>query len=96
MYRKFRNQKRLLNSVLELPSAGFVFFVNKTGKLIRLNECGKRLLNVSDNIPKKKHLTYYCQTNDTKQIVDLVEHGLINKIPFEQKINIMEDEIMRE
>jgi len=96
IYRKFRNQKRLLNATIDLPSLGFVFFVNKIGRLIRVNESGKQLLKITDSIPLKQHFSEYCNTEQSEQLVDLVDRGLINKIPFEQKINVLEREIRKE
>ena len=91
IYRKYRNQKRLLDVMLDLPSSGFLFIVNRIGKLIKINDGGKQLLGMSDNIPMRKHFSYYCNTEHLQQINDLVELGLKNKYSFQQKINIIEN-----
>jgi len=80
-----------LHATLELPSSGFVFFINKIGKLIKVNDCGKNLLKITDNIPQKKHFFTYCKTEETQQLIELVDRGLITKIPLEQKIRITEN-----
>ncbi|MDR0927273.1 MAG: HAMP domain-containing histidine kinase [Ignavibacteria bacterium] len=92
-YRKYRNQKRLFEAIIDLPSSGFVFFINRVGKLIKLNEGGKRILNYADDIPLKKQFAFYCSTEHTYPIAALVERGLVDRITFQQKINIVENNL---
>ena len=96
IYRNYRNQKRLFDAVIELPSFGFVFFINRVGKLVKLNEGGKQILDISDNIPLGKQISYYCKTEMTKPIVEIVERGLVSRLSFQQKINIIDGNIPRE
>ncbi|MCL2039343.1 MAG: HAMP domain-containing histidine kinase [Bacteroidetes bacterium] len=91
LYRKYRNQKRLLDVIVDLPSSGFLFIVNRVGKLIKINAGGKQLLGLADNMTMKKHFAYYCNLAHTHQINDLIELGLKNKYSLQQKINIIEN-----
>ena len=94
--RNYRNQKRLFDAIIELPSFGFVFFINRVGKLVKLNEGGKQILDISDNIPLGKQIAYYCKTDMTKPIVEIVERGLVERLSFQQKINIIAENTPRE
>ena len=96
LYRKYRNQKRLLSSVLDLPSSGFIFFIDKMGRLIRVNDIGKKILNISDNDQKYKLFETYCQTDETKELSDIVNTGLVNRIPIEQKISVQDSNKLKE
>jgi len=95
-YRVYRNQKRLLDVIIELPSSGFLFIVNRVGKLIKINEGGKQLLGLTDNVPKRKYFINYCKLSHLHHINDLIELGLKNKYPFQQKINIIENNVSTE
>ena len=91
IYRKYRNQKRMLDLIIDLPGSGFLFIVDRVGRLIKINYGGKVLLGLSDNIPMRKDFIYYCNSESSRHINDLIELGLKNKYPFQQKINIIED-----
>jgi signal transduction histidine kinase len=96
LFRSYRNQKKLLNAILDLQSSGFVFFVNRTGKLIKTNEIGKQILGISDNIPFRKQFRYYCKSEQLKQLTNLIENGLTNRLSFQQKINIIQENNLTE
>ncbi len=95
-YRIYRNQKRLLDAILDLPTSGFVFLVNQVGKLERVNEGGKAMLGITIKIPLRKQFLYYCKTEDTKKIAELIENGLITRLPFQRKINIIQNNNLQE
>jgi signal transduction histidine kinase len=96
LYRKYRNQKRLFDAIIDLPLLGFLFIVNRAGKLIKVNDVGKQLLGLSNNIQLKKQFAYYCNLEHSHQINNLIEFGLRNKELFQQKINIIENNIPTE
>jgi signal transduction histidine kinase len=95
-YRLYRNQKRLFDAILDLPSSGFVFMINKYGKLRKVNDTGKELLNMTDNIPLGKQFRYYCSNEQTKQFADIAETGLVRRVNFNQKVDIISDNAPQE
>ncbi|MFA6569692.1 MAG: ATP-binding protein [Bacteroidota bacterium] len=88
---RYRKNKRLLDAVLDLPSSGFVFVIDRSGRLIRANDSGKNLLGISASVPLNKMFLYYAVTEQTKPISDLVEKGLSFKDTIAQKISIMDN-----
>lgn len=96
IYRIYRNQKRLLEALLDLPSAGFVFLINRSGKLIRTNEDGRKTLGISPQVLLKKQFSYYCNNEQNKPLAELIERGLVTRISFQQKINIQQNNILKE
>lgn len=96
LFRKYRNQKRLLDAIIDLPSSGVVFIINRAGRLIKVNEGGKLVLDISDNIQIGKQFNYYCKSEQAKQIAEIVDRGLSSRASFQQKINIIIDNNPRE
>ena len=96
IWRKYRNQKRLFDAIIELPSFEFVFFISRVGRLIKANEGGKQILDIPDNIPLGKQISYYCKTDMTQPIAEIIERGLITRMSFQQKINIVNKNLPRE
>ena len=94
--KKYQNQKRLLDAVLDLPSTGFVFLISKSGKLLKTNEGGKQILDISDNIPLRHQFRYYCKTEHSKPLAELIENGLSKRLTIQQKINIIDGNYPRE
>ncbi len=84
----YRHQKRLLSAVLNLPSSGIVFVIDKNGRLTRANASGKRILGITNSIPLGKPFQFYCTLEHTKPINELVQKSLSIKETITQKISI--------
>ena len=54
IYRKYLKQKLISRTLLDLPSSGVVFIVDKNGRLIRINDTAKNLLNITKDVPLKR------------------------------------------
>jgi len=92
----YRHQKRFLKAVLDLPSSGIVFIINKDGSLLRANDSGKNFLGITDKVPLKKIFQYYCILEHTKPLNELVNRALAMKDSIIQKINIIQDNESKE
>lgn len=95
-YRLYRNQKRLLEAILALPSSGFVFVINRSGKLVQTNEDGKIILGITSQTLLKKPFLYYFKDENIKVLSELIEQGLNSRISFQQKVNIIQENISKE
>lgn len=96
LYRRHRRQAILLNTLLDLPSSGFVFLINRTGKLVRANEDGRNILGISPQVILKKQFSYYFKNERTKVLAEIIEKGLTSRISFQQKVNIVQENINKE
>jgi signal transduction histidine kinase len=92
----YRHNKRLLNTLLDLPSAGMVFVIDQNGKLTRANDSGKEFLGISEVIPLRRHFQYYCVMEYTKPVLDLVSYSLTSQGNFNQRISLVIDNEPRE
>lgn len=88
----YRHQKRLLSAVLNLPSSGIVFVIDKNGCLSRANSSGKKILGITNNIPLGKPFQYYCVFEQTKGINELVQNSILLRETITQKISINESD----
>ena len=88
-YRLYRNQKRLSEAVLALPSSGFVFIINRSGKLVKTNETGGYILDIDYQNLEKKPFLYYFKNENVKQLADIIEKGLASRLSFQEKVNII-------
>ncbi|TAL67686.1 MAG: PAS domain-containing sensor histidine kinase [Bacteroidetes bacterium] len=92
----YRHQKRFLNTILDLPSSGIVFIINKDGSLLRANDSGKTFLGITEKVPLKKIFQYYCILEHTKPLNELVNRALAMKDTIIQKINIIHENESKE
>jgi len=95
-YNLYLGQRRLLRAVLNLPTTGAVFIVDKYGRLTKSNLSGKKLLGITDSIPLRRIFKYYCELEHTKPILELVEKAMTTKDTFTQKVNIVKNNDMYE
>lgn len=96
IFMRYRRQRILLNAIVNINSMGFVFFVSRYGKLLKLNEGGKQILDIPDNLGKHKQFSYYCTSDWSKILLELVERGLQNRTTFQQRINFIIDNVPQE
>jgi signal transduction histidine kinase len=92
----YRHNRRLLNTLLDLPSSGMVFVIDQNGKLKRANDSGKAFLGISDIIPLRRHFEYYCVMEYTSPILDLVKNSLSSQGNFNQRISLVIENEPRE
>ncbi len=96
IYRKYRSQKRLLSAIIEIPSSGVVFVLDKKSRLRSANDSGKNILRITDNVPLRRLFQYYCDPERTKALKDLVDKAMNLREAFTQKIDIIEDSAIKE
>ncbi|MFC2130984.1 PAS domain-containing sensor histidine kinase [Bacteroidota bacterium] len=96
IYRKYRKQRRLLKAVIDLPSSGVVFFLDRRGRLSSTNESGKKILGITEDVPMRRVFQYYCDPESTKGLKDLVDKAINLRTGFTQKIEIIKDNSLRE
>ena len=88
----YRHQKRLLSAVLNLPSSGIVFVIDKNGRLTKANSSGKSVLGITNSVPLGKPFQYYCVLEHTKPINELVQKSLSLRETITQKLSISDND----
>ena len=88
----YRHQKRLLNTLFDLPSSGFIYVLDNNGKLTRCNDLGKKMLQINDNTPLRRQFAFYFADDKTKPILELAETALTEKGTLRQRIALSDDE----
>lgn len=88
----YRHQKRLLSAVLNLPSSGIVFVIDKNGRLTKANSSGKNVLGITNSVPLGKPFQYYCVLEHTKPINELVQKSLSLRETITQKLSISDND----
>ncbi|MFH1049508.1 MAG: HAMP domain-containing sensor histidine kinase [bacterium] len=96
IYRKYRRHKRLLSAIIELPSSGVVFVLDKRARLISANDSGKKMLRITDNVPLRRIFQYYCDPERTKALKELIDKAMNLREAFTQKIDIIEEYAVKE
>lgn len=89
--RKYYKQKRLLKALIEVPTTGVVFIVDKYGRLIATNNSGKEMLGITESVPLNKIFSYYCTLEHLKSLNDLVEKIISMRESFVQKITFVKN-----
>jgi PAS domain S-box-containing protein len=96
MFRRMRRQKRLLKAILEMPSAGVLFVLDKKGRLIESNDSGMKMLGISKEVPMKRVFRYYCDPDKTNALVEISDKALSLRDSFTQKIEIIDNNTVKE
>jgi signal transduction histidine kinase len=96
IYRKLIVQRTMANALLDLPSAGVVFIIDMNGRLRRLNESGKKMLGITEDVPLRRIFKYYCDIDKTHQLQLLVDKIIAFRTGFTQRINIFESNTVKE
>ncbi len=91
--RKFYKQKRLLKALIEVPTTGVVFVVDKYGRLLAANNSGKEMLSITESVPLRRIFKYYCRMEHLKSLNELVEKVIASRASFVQKITFVKNKI---
>jgi len=89
--RRYFKQKRLLRALIEVPTTGVVFIVDKYGRLLTANNSGKDMLGITESVPMNKIFGYYCTREYLKMLNELVEKIIISRESFVQKITFVKN-----
>jgi len=89
--RKYYKQKRLLKALIEVPTTGVVFIVDKYGRLLTANNSGKEMLGITESVPMNKIFSYYCGMEHLKSLAELVEKVISMRESFVQKITFVKN-----
>lgn len=87
--RLYYKQKRLLKALIEVPTTGVVFIVDKFGRLLASNNSGKDMLGITESVPLRRIFSYYCTMEHLKNLNELVEKVIASRDTFVQKINFV-------
>jgi len=87
--KKYRNEKRLVQTLLDMPATGFLYIIDKNGQLIEGNEFGRELLGLKKNIPMKRQFRYYFKIDNVLPVYDFYEEIENNNKTESKKVNII-------
>ncbi len=88
LFQLYRHQKRVLQTLIELPASGLVLHIDNKGKLIRLNQHAKELLSIKENVPLGRQYSYYFKIKYTKPVQNVLDKAFESRENFTQKINV--------
>ncbi len=89
--RVYFKQRRLLKAIIEAPTTGVVFIVDKFGRLIAANNSGKELLAITESVPMKRLFSFYCRAEYLHKLEPLVEKAILRRDSFIQKVNFIKN-----
>lgn len=92
----YLRQRRLLNTIIQLPNTGFVLYFDKSGHLIKLNDLAMNILNITPSVPLNKYFGFYCSNEEVKPLLQIFEKGIDFRENFNQKISIIKDNNLKE
>ncbi len=91
LYKMFKSHKRKLSILLDLPSLGIVFFIDRSGKLTEANIAGKKFLNIGLGSPIGKSFQYYCLDDSSKILLEYVNDAFKEKEQVTRKLSVTEN-----
>ncbi len=89
--RMYYKQRRLLKALIEVPTTGVVFIVDKYGRLLTANNSGKEMLGITESVPLRRIFSYYCSLEHLKSLNELVEKVISLRESFVQKITFVKN-----
>lgn len=96
LFQKNKRQRRLINTLLELPGTGFILVFDNEGRLLTINSTTRDLLKIDYNVPLKKYFKYYCNTEYSLPLFDFFQKTFETKVDFSQRLNLIIDNKVRE
>lgn len=88
IFQIYKQQRRVLQTFIDLPSTGMVLLLSPSGDLLRLNNYAREVINLNENVPLKRYINYYLDKNGLGELNQLIEKALKIQDNFNQKINI--------
>lgn len=92
----YRHQKRLFNELLAHPFAGIIIFIDKSGKIKRINELGRKFFGISNNIPLNKPYGFYFLKDETKPFRELFNESYTQKSAINKRLSIISGNAVKE
>lgn len=89
LLRKYFKQKWLLKALIEAPTTGVVFIIDKYGRLQAANNSGKDMLGITQSVPLRRMFKYYCTFEDLHKLSELIEKSIASRESFMQKLNFI-------
>ncbi|MGQ9819691.1 MAG: sensor histidine kinase [Candidatus Kapaibacteriales bacterium] len=87
--RKFYKQRWLLKALIEAPTTGVVFIIDKYGRLHAVNNSAKDMLGITESVPLRRMFTYYCRFDYLEKLNEIVEKSITTRESFMQKVNFI-------
>ncbi len=88
VFSSLRHHSRLINTLMDLPATGLLFIIDKSGRLIQLNELARVLLAIKGNTPLKRRFNYYFKLDTSNPLIDFYEQNSSSKDTVSKKINL--------
>jgi len=85
----YRHQRRLLNEILSLPTAGAIMVIDKNGRLDKANSVAKSFFGIAESVKMKKPFGTYLLEDGFKPVRTIIENGLSNKETTKIKANLL-------
>lgn len=89
LMRKYYKQRWLLKALIEAPTTGVVFVIDKFGRLQAVNNSGKDMLGITESVPLRRMFSYYCTFEHLHKLSELVEKIIATRESFMQKLNFI-------
>lgn len=90
LYIFYRRQRRTINAMIDLPGAGVVFMLDATGRLLRTNERGAKLLRITKSVPMRRLYRSYMVHDDITDLLDFLTQVTITRTSLSEKITVVE------
>ncbi len=82
----FRQQRRLLVTLFELPGADALITLDAEGKLQTLNDTARKLLSMPNDVPMKRLFQFYCVGIDSRALEEFAIEALQARASMTRKI----------
>jgi signal transduction histidine kinase len=90
-YNRLRQKNIMLRTLLDLPSSGMVLTFNQNGRLVSINNLGRKYLKMTDSIPLGQFFENYLRVEEYGELRELVRKSIKLKDNFNQKISLLYD-----
>lgn len=84
-----RNQKKLLQTVIDLPGTGVILVIDKYSRLINLNSPAAELLSVKAGVPLKNLYSSYFAEDGLKILTGIIDFAINKRENLTRKVNLL-------
>ncbi len=89
VYNRLQQKNIILKTLLDLPSSGMVLTFNQNGRLLSINNLGRKYLKMTDSIPLGQFFENYLKVEEYGELRELIRKSIKLKDNFNQKISLV-------
>lgn len=96
LYLQLRRQRRLFETMLQVPGAGLVFVIDGNGRLVRTNDRAAALVRISNRVPMGRAFYSYVRHAGLEGVQRFLDDAYTSQRPLSERVTVRDDDEQRD